>query len=80
MEITIPLTCADDIKGKRLKLLSALLAHLVGLDDTEVEAANRKIHAFMQTAGTDVKPALPPIEEDGVKGLLNKGTSKDVKS
>ena len=76
----IPLTCADEIKGKRLKLLNALLAHLVGLDDTQVEAANRKIHAFMQSAGSDVKPALPPIEEDGITGLLNKASSNDVKS
>ena len=31
----IPLTCGDDIKGKRLKILNGVLAHLVALEDVE---------------------------------------------
>ena len=60
----IPLICPGDVKGKRLKLLNTLLAHLVGLDETESVAAIKRMHGFMTSQGSDIKPTMPALEGD----------------
>ena len=79
----IPLTCGDDIKGKRLHLLNTLLAHLVGLAATDVEAINKKIHTLMQSQGGDIKPAMPQLEDVGevkTAGDVSSMGAKNVKT
>ena len=59
----ISLTCSPENKGKRLKLLNGLLAHLVTLNGNESEEAIRKIHGVMQNGGAEIKSALPKLED-----------------
>ena len=75
----ISLTCPPDIKGKRLKLLNGLLAHLVTLNDDESEAAIKNIHGVMQNGRAEIKSALPKLENTEGDPSLGDPSLENVK-
>ena len=61
-------TCKDEWKGKKSKLLKGLLSHMTSLSDEDAESLNMKIYKFF-TEDLDTKPKMPALEGDdaGIK-------------
>jgi len=56
-------TCKDEWKGKKSKLLKGLLSHMTSLSDEDAEILNLKIYKFF-TEDLDTKPKMPALEVD----------------
>ena len=65
-------TCKDEWKGKKSKLLKGLLNHMTSLSDEDAEILNLKIYKFftedLETKPNRQLPPMPALEEDtGIK-------------